>query len=391
MKFYELSHLPFKERFRIINNIKSIDADIYSDVRIVSEIFENTINWFRGPPITKVNDPNIRQKIESDNEELPSIFGTIYEIIEKSIIKDLPDYERQRIFDESKDFWRLQYPDFKLISDVINEFQTNEMLVEFRKSSPPESILNDALRVYKKCISYKEKFSAKIQKNLHFSHDTPVISYARARYCIDKDKVYSFLNQYQKWHGDLFPLWKIVRNEVCFFNKPSYDFFNWNFYLSNHASLKSKASNIQSLHDRVVDLLFKGKDLLNKLDAEISLEYNIASFEMSLYEREVEIAQIYDECDLPDEAYCYVYTLECDLFEFYVGIAANPQERFEQHIRGAYGDEWHLFKSKIIRKFPHEVRQKIIYEGTRRQCKFFEKDYIARHDPLGNMTLGGEG
>lgn len=186
MKFYELSQLPIKERFRIIKEIKSIDTDLYPDVRIVSEIFEKTINWFRGPPLTKVNDPNIRQKLESENEELPSIFGTIYEIIEKSKIKDLPDNERQRIFDESKDFWRLHYPDFKLISDLINDFQTNEILIEFRKSSPPESILNDVLMVYKKCISYKEKFSAKIQKNLHFSHDTPVISYAQARYCINK-------------------------------------------------------------------------------------------------------------------------------------------------------------------------------------------------------------
>lgn len=391
MKLYELSQMPFKERFRIINEIKLIDTDLSPNVIIVSEIFDDTINWFQRPPLTNSSDPYIRQKLESDKEELPSIFGTIYEIMEGSKIKNLSDYERRRIFDESKGSWRLHYPDFKMISEVMNEFQTNEMLVEFRKSIPPPSIFDDALRVYKKCISYKEKFSKKIQKNLNFSHETPVMFYARARYCIDKEKVHAFLNQYQKWYGDLYPLWNKVYNQVSFFNNPGYDIFGWDFYIKHPESLKNKASEIQSLHDQVVGLLYEGKDLINRLDSEISLEYNIASFEMSLYEREAEIAQMYDECDLPDEAYCYVYTLECDLFVFYVGIASNAQERFEQHVRGAFSDESHLFKSKFIQKYKEEVRQKIVFEGTRRECKVFERTYIAQHCPLGNMTQGGEG
>ncbi len=83
--------------------------------------------------------------------------------------------------------------------------------------------------------------------------------------------------------------------------------------------------------------------------------------------------------------------MECELFVFYVGIAAVPKERFEQHIRGAFGDEAHLFKSKFIQKYHKEVKQNIIYEGIRRECKKFEKDYIGDFLPLGNMTEGGEG
>jgi len=84
-------------------------------------------------------------------------------------------------------------------------------------------------------------------------------------------------------------------------------------------------------------------------------------------------------------------TLECKLFVFYVGIAADPKERFEQHIRGAFSHEVHLFKSKFIQKFHNEVKHNIVFEGTRRECKQFERNYIAENEPLGNMTEGGEG
>ena len=76
---------------------------------------------------------------------------------------------------------------------------------------------------------------------------------------------------------------------------------------------------------------------------------------------------------------------------FYVGIASNPNERFEQHIRGAFSDEAHLFKSKFIQKYHNQIKQKIAYEGTRRECKKFEREYISQFNPLGNMTEGGEG
>lgn len=331
---------------------------------------------------------DILNRIKEQTGEIPPEFSDIYEILERSKTSQL----KAEAFDKSKADWCELYPDFKIISEIMNDFRTNEILVEFRKSIPPPSIFDDALRVYKKCISYKEKFSRKIQKNLNFSHETPVMFYARARYCIDKEKVHAFLNQYQRWYGDLYPLWNKVRYETeDFFRNSGYDRLGWDFYVQHPDSLKRKAGEIQALHERVVGLLRKGKDLINKLDAEISSEYNNASFEMSLYEREEEILRRYDECDLPDESYCYVYTLECDLFVFYVGIASNPKERFEQHIRGAFSDESHLFKSKFIQKYNGKVTQKIVHEGTRRQCKVFEKDYIAKHNPLGNMTEGGEG
>jgi hypothetical protein len=112
---------------------------------------------------------------------------------------------------------------------------------------------------------------------------------------------------------------------------------------------------------------------------------------MSLYERELEIAQNINLDNENDEQYCYVYTLKCELFVFYVGIASNPRDRFEQHIRGAFSDEAHLFKSKFIQKYHKEVKQKIVFEGVRRECKMFEKKYISEQSPLGNMTEGGEG
>ena len=133
------------------------------------------------------------------------------------------------------------------------------------------------------------------------------------------------------------------------------------------------------------------KELVTKLDEAITLEYETNATEMSLYERELEILQINEGESPADEEYCYVYTLECELFVFYVGIAADPKERFEQHIRGAFSDEAHLFKSKFIQKYHNEVKQNIVYQGTRRECKKFEKDFIAEFIPLGNMTEGGEG
>ena len=74
-----------------------------------------------------------------------------------------------------------------------------------------------------------------------------------------------------------------------------------------------------------------------------------------------------------------------------MGIAADPKGRFDQHIRGAFSDEAHLFKSKFIQKYHMEVKQNIIFEGIRRECKKFEKAYIEEFRPLGNMTDGGEG
>ena len=137
--------------------------------------------------------------------------------------------------------------------------------------------------------------------------------------------------------------------------------------------------------------MISGIDLVDKHNTIITEEYKSNGIEMSLYERELEISLIDDLVNENDEQYCYVYTLECELFVFYVGIASNPKERFEQHIRGAYSNESNLFKSKFIQKYHNQIKQNIIFEGIRRECKIFEKNYIAENQPLGNMTEGGEG
>ena len=155
--------------------------------------------------------------------------------------------------------------------------------------------------------------------------------------------------------------------------------------------LERKKDDLEKQSNKAIKLMERGVELIKKHDAIISEEYDKNGVEMSLFERELEISQIINLDNENEEQYCYVYTLECDLFVFYVGIAANPKERFEQHLRGAFSDEAHLFKSKFIQKFHKEVKQKIVFEGIRRECKQFEKNYIATHNPLGNMTEGGEG
>ena len=155
--------------------------------------------------------------------------------------------------------------------------------------------------------------------------------------------------------------------------------------------MKGVADELEKLLQETRLLLEEGRHLVVYHDAIISHEYKQNASEMSLYEREREIERICCDGDASDEQHCYVYTLECPFGVFYVGIAADPQLRYEQHVRGAYTNEEHLFKSKIIRKYGEEVIQKVIHEGTRRECRLREKAFIAEHNPLGNMTVGGEG
>lgn len=187
-------------------------------------------------------------------------------------------------------------------------------------------------------------------------------------------------------------LWNRVYNANTEFYATS-EFYRrrWEQLIQQPESLKRRADEIEVLQSNVLSKLLDGIDLIAELDEEVSTEYRTNGFEMSLYEREVEIAQMQDDCLLSDEEYCYVYTLKCDLFVFYVGIAGDPKARFEQHIRGAVSDESHLFKSKFIQKFQNEIKQQIVFEGKRGDCKKFERAYIAKHSPLGNMTQGGEG
>lgn len=389
MKLFDLSQLPFKERYKIVNDLVKNNIELDPDVKIVKDIFDETIEWFTD--LSNVNDPDLISKIKDAKAELPSIFSTIYEIKEKSIIEKLSSSERQRIFNESKIAWCNHYPEFKRISSLMENYQTNEMLVEYRKHSPPSFINDKAVEVYKKCISFKVKLTKKVMSPLKNHPDQADMWSHYVDYCIDKQMVKTFLKDYRKWNLKIHSLW----NDTYYLNQ---DFFSnagykdrWDFYIKNDDLLKEKADEIQKTQEKILSLLFEGKELVDYYDKIISLEYSKNATEMSMYERELEILQINVDESASDEEYCYVYTLECDLFVFYVGIAANPKERFEQHMRGAFSDESHLFKSKFIQKYHREVKMKIIYEGTRKECKLYEKGYIAEYSPLGNMTEGGEG
>lgn len=390
MKLYELSQLPFKERFKIVNELMVSDTELPYDERIVIEIFEDTIKWFQEP--SNQRDPNLISKLKDAQSELPSFFETIYGIKELYKIEKLPTNERQRIFDESKEAWRLHYPDFKRISDIMENYKTNEMLIEYGKHSPPKFIHIRAIEVYKKCISFKVKFTKKTISPLNQNPNTLHIHYFphSSTYCINVEKVKAFLKEYQEWNLKICNLWnRIYSLKDEFYSLYAYK--DWKFYIEHPNSLKEKADEIQKIQDDALSLLNAGKNIVLKHDEAIAVEYETNAIEMSLYERELEILQISEGESAADEEYCYVYTLECELFVFYVGIAATPKERFEQHIRGAFGDEAHLFKSKFIQKYHKEVKQNIVYEGIRRECKKFEREYISQFSPFGNMTEGGEG
>jgi len=382
MKLYELSQLPFKERFKFVNDLKESNMQLLPvDVKIVIDIFEDTNQWFQKP--SNLNDPNLIAKLQDTVAELPKYFESVYEINEKYLIEKLPINERQRIFDESKEAWRLHFPDFKRISEIMLKFKSDEMLIEFQKHSPPSFISEKAGEVYKKCLSFKVKLKSHKIKYLGYS-------YTPEPYCINYFKVKLFLDEYANWGQKASYIWREISSLRDKYNS-LYAYSDWLFDIKHSKVLKERADNIQKLQDDALSLLNAGKEMILRHDEAITLEYNTGSTTMSLYERELEILQINEGDSANDEEYCYVYILECELCVFYVGIAANPRERLEQHIRGAFSDEAHLFKSKFIQKYHKAVEHKVIYEGIRRDCKKFERDYIAIHNPLGNMTVGGEG
>jgi len=389
MNFYDLSQLPFHERYRFVVDYIASNSERPPDVELVYGIFEDTIQWFREP--STQTDLNLIDKLNDTREDLPPFFTTIYGIMEKARIRNLSGNDRLRIFDEFKEGWCGRYNEFRRIADIMEDFRTNEMLLEYTKKSPPPSILQGAVDVYKKCISFKAKLTKQVLANLRWHPQTPLIHYHGVQYCIDENAVLRFLHEFQAWNVRACDLW----NDVFYTNQ---DFLHdsgytndWRFIVEHPAVLKEKADAIDALHTKSMSLLDEGRRLVAKHDEAISLEYSANAVEMSLYEREQEIAAMGCSEDASDEQYCYVYTLGCELFVFYVGIAADPRERFEQHIRGAFSDEAHLFKSKFIQKYRDEVVMKIVHEGTRRECRLFEKEYIAKHSPLGNMTEGGEG
>ncbi len=390
MEFHKLIQLPVKEQFRFVNELKEYNTELPTDVKIINNIIEKTIAWFQKPG--NPSDTNLITKLKDTKEELPSIFKSIYDIMEDSVIKELPSSEGSRIFSEYKKAWCELYPDFKRITDLMENYRTNDMLIEYGKHCPPPFIHDRAIEVYKKCISFRVKLTKKVLSPLRDHPDQTDMWCHYVDYCIDKNIVKLFLKDYQKWNLKIHNLWKeIYYLKQDFFSNAGYK-TRWYFDMKHLSKfLNEKAAEIQKTQERVISLLIEGQKLVAKSDEVISLEYEINATEMSLYERELEILQINEGERVADEEYCYVYTLECELFIFYVGIAADPRERFEQHIRGAFSDEAHLFKSKFIQKYHMEVKQNIVFEGIRRECKKIEKDYIAEHNPLGNMTVGGEG
>tara|TARA_B100000787_G_C16166697_1_gene284271 strand:- start:378 stop:1412 length:1035 start_codon:yes stop_codon:yes gene_type:complete len=327
--------------------------------------------------INSVNDTfGFLKKLKSEKSELPSELESLFKRLEKL-----------NIFNESKLSWCEKYPDFGEIFRIMDLYLKSEILVEFGEKSLPESLLNQALEVFKKTISFKTSSTdKKLTKGLTNSR------YRYYNYCISKEIASSFQDEFLDWGIEISNLWnEIYYTKEDFFNDTGYDRTSWETYIKYPNMLERKKDELKKQSEKAFALMASGLELIEKHNTIITEEYKNNAVEMSLYERELEISLMVELENGNDEQYCYVYTLECELFVFYVGIASNPKERFEQHIRGAFSNESHLFKSKFIQKYNNELKQNIVYEGIRRNCKLFEKEYIAIHNPLGNMTQGGEG
>lgn len=327
------------------------------------------------------------KKLKQKKIELPSDLETLYEILEEERVRKLPKEERLKLFNENKLKWSEKHSNFKEISQIMNLYKISETLVEFGKQSVSESFINKALIVFKKSLSFKVSITdIKLKKGLINSR------YRYYNYCINKKIANNFQDEFLDWAIEISNLWQEVYYlKEDFFNNTGYDRTNWETYIKYPSMLERKKDDIKKQSNKVLALMEKGLELIDNHDKIITEEYEKNGIEMSLLERELEISLMEDIDNENDEKYCYVYTLECELFVFYVGIASKPKERFEQHVRGAFSNESHLFKSKFIQKYHNQIKQSIVYEGIRRDCKLFEKKYIAEHKPLGNMTEGGEG
>lgn len=211
--------------------------------------------------------------------------------------------------------------------------------------------------------------------------------------CIRDDTVRYFLKEYQRWH--------LRSQNVCtrgfiltqdFWGNMGYK-IDWAMNVA-YRIWPETVSRFTQMYDDSLLVLRDGRSLIEEWNGAVTAEYQASATGVSLYERARELKR-FEETEgagaADDEQYCRVYTLECEICVFYVGIAADPSRRYEQHVSGAFGDEAHLLKSKFIRKYHGQVKLNIVHEGTRRECKLFERQYIAQHSPLGNMTQGGEG
>jgi len=403
MNLYEYLKLPTKDKINFCYQITPSQIELDSDLKLLNEIFMVLIESCKRFNIDLIDILNNKE------QELPSRVITFYEIGEGSIISNSPynqwteshhklsklrseirkenELSKKRTFNESKLYWCEQYPDFVEISRIMELYLTSEILIEFSKKSLPESYLSRALEVFKKTISYKTSSNdKKLTKGL------TNLRYRYYKYCISKKIAYKFQDEFLDWGIEISNLWQeVYYSKEDFFNDAGYDRTSWETYIKYPSMLERKKDELKKQSEKALALMARGLELIEKHDTIITEKYINNGVEMSLYERELEISLMEEMENENDEQYCYIYTLECELFVFYVGIASNPKERFEQHIRGAFSNESHLFKSKFILKYHNQIKQNIVYEGTRRDCKLFEKEYIAEHQPLGNMTEGGEG
>ncbi len=180
--------------------------------------------------------------------------------------------EELDVFNEFKEEQCKLNPDFKRIFDIMESFKTNEVLVEYTKHSPPPSIHDKAIEVYKKSISFRVKLTKKILSHLRYNPSTQDIWYHSVPYCIDEEKVKFFLNEYQSWNQKIYSLW----NEIYYLKE---DFFNnsgykndWKFYVKHPNILKSKGDEIEKLRDKILTLINAGKELVLKHDQAVTLE-----------------------------------------------------------------------------------------------------------------------
>ena len=252
MNLYEYLKLPTTEKILFCNRITPTQVMLNPDIKLINEIFTNLIESCNRFNIDLV-------KLLNNNElQLPSTVQTLYEVGEGSILNNLPlnkwneshhklwnlrqkireesENEKQRKFDELKIYWCEHYPDFAEISRIMNLYLTSEILVEFGKKSIPESIINQALEVFKKTISFKTSNSdKKLIKALTDSR------YRFYKYCIQKDIAITFQDEFLDWVNEISNLWQeVYYSKEDFFNNTGYDRTSWETYIRYPGMLERK-------------------------------------------------------------------------------------------------------------------------------------------------------
>mgnify|MGYP000125408089 CR=1 FL=1 len=405
MDLYSYLKLSTEDKIRFCNKITQEEIDADPETKLIHNIFVNLIESCK-----RLNFDLIRH-LHLNLFKIPSYVIDNYIFMEGSVLSNLPynkyeahhhrfqelklkvyeenKMEKQRVFELSKARWCKEFPDFAEIFRIVNLHMSSELLIEFGKKSISDTLLKSAFKVFKKTISFKTSGS---EKKLIKGLTSSKYPHRNYNYCINEKMAHAFQDAFLDWAIEIGSLWHSVYYfKEDFFNNAGYDRTSWETYIKYPTMLKQKREEIERMTNKAIFLMNSGAELIDMHNLIITKEYEQNRTEMSLFEREKEIAALAELFDQNDEQYCYVYTLECELFVFYVGIASDPKARYEQHIRGAFSDEAHLFKSKFIQKYHSEVKQKIVFEGTRRECKIFERNYIAKHMPLGYMTEGGEG